>query len=236
MEYLKNSVVICLSNLVLASPYVDLSGGLMHRDFGGDVNSYKSQQSLLAGGAIGYKWKNFDFAIDGLYSIGRQKGLGFNLGDASIDRDDYTWHSIDVGPTLKYHMKMKSSNWTYAPFVGVFYNHSIATNSAKLRDSVTNEVEDLENVLWGYGAKIGVEYQKATPESTWMESINYKFFAAYTRYIGLETEYLDGGSITKYNGDVPDKLMDYSVGFTVGISLGEKLFKKTKNTLLGLRY
>ncbi len=51
MEYLKNSVVICLSNLVLASPYVDLSGGLMHRDFGGDVNSYKSQQSLLAGGA-----------------------------------------------------------------------------------------------------------------------------------------------------------------------------------------
>ena len=68
--------------------------------------------------------------------------------------------------------------------------------------------------------------------SSWLESINYKVFASYTKYRGTDADYQSAGRILEYEGDTPDNLKDYSLGFLVSFSFGDKVFSKTKDKIL----
>ena len=61
--------------------------------------------------------------------------------------------------------------------------------------------------------------------------ISSKIFGSYTKYRESEGDYANGTSLSEYKGDTPDNLKDYSVGIMVGLSLGDKLFSKTKSAL-----
>lgn len=213
-----------------ADIYVDLSGGVFHKQPKGDSGSYKGRQSLASEVSLGHKWDKWDFSIDGLYSIGRQKDFEFTYGAGTI-KDDYNWHNISIGPTLKYHIEAKSGDWSWAPFLGVFYNHTNFDNSSKLRDSNTGEMEDNSHEAWGYGGKLGVQFKTHAKDSSWLESVSYKIFGSYTKYRESEGDYNNGNSLAEYKGDTPDNLIDYSVGVMVGLSLGDKLYTKTKSAL-----
>lgn len=213
-----------------ANVYVDLSGGLSHSQLKGDSGSYKGRQSLASEVSLGHKWENWDLSIDGLYSIGRQKDFEFTYGAGTI-KDDFNWHTVSIGPTIKYHIEAKSGNWSWAPFLGVFYNHTSLDNSSKLRDSNTGEMEDNSHEAWGYGGKLGVQFKQFTPESSWLESVNYRIFGSYTKFRETEGDFISNGSVAEYKGDTPDNLYDYMIGFTVGIEIGDKLFSKAKRSI-----
>ena len=213
------------------SAYFDLSGGVLHNQLKGDSGSYKASQSFASEVSIGNRWEKWDLSLDGLYSIARQKELSFSYGKSQV-KDDFNWHSISVGPTLKYHIQSESGNWSWAPFVGVFYNHTSFDNSSEFRDSTTGHEEDNSHEAWGYGAKLGVHFKTYTKDSSWLESVNYKLFGSYTKYRKSEADYLNSTSnISEYKGDTPDNLHNYSVGVMVGLTIGDKLYKKTKSAL-----
>ena len=209
-----------------AGAYVDLSLGAMHRQLDGDKLSYQDSQAITSEISVGYAGKKWDLGIDTLYSISRAQNLKLNYGETEI-RDDFNWHSINIGPTLKYHVISKSGKWDLVPFVGAFYNHTVFENSAKLKGS--NESEDKSHETWGYGGKLGMEFKKLTPSSSWAESVNYKVYGTYTKYRDVEGDYIVGNNVEEYKGDTPDNLHDYAVGFSVGFSIGDKLWKKTKS-------
>ncbi|EQC49832.1 hypothetical protein, partial [Bacteriovorax sp. DB6_IX] len=83
---------------------------------------------------------------------------------------------------------------------------------------------------WGYGGKLGVEFKKLTPDSSWADSVNYKLFASYTKFRDIEGDYQSGNTVKEYRGDTPDNLEDYSIGLSVGFSIGDKLAKKVWNS------
>ena len=220
-----------LSTSTLASVYVDLSGGALRKEISGDNGSYKGQNAFTSEVSLGYAWDNFDLSIDANYSIGRQKDFSFSFGGNPTQTDDFNWQSFNVGPTLRYHIKSDESNWSYAPFIGVFYNSSDLSNSAEYLDPATGDHEDNGQELWGYGGKLGLQFKNYRPQSSVLEAINYKVFASYTKYRETEAKYLAGGNVRQYSSDTPDNLEDISVGFMVGVSFGDKLFKKTKQAV-----
>ncbi|ATH08892.1 hypothetical protein BIY24_13330 [Halobacteriovorax marinus] len=229
MKYL--SLTLLLFSLPSwAGGYLELSGGVLHKQLKGDSKSYKSSQSFLTEASLGHQWVNWDFSLDTMYSIGRQKDFNFSYLQ-SANGDDYNWHSVSVGPTLKYHIYSESGTWSWAPFAGVFYNHTSADNSAKFTDLTTGKTEDNSHESWGYGGKLGVQFKQYTQSSSWVESISYKVFGSYTKYRKTEGDYLKNNRILEFKGDTPDKLHDYSVGVSVGFAIGDKLFSKAKNAV-----
>lgn len=229
MKYL--GIILALTSLpTMAGGYVDLGLGGLYRQLEGDSLSYKGNPNAAGEFSLGYMGEKWDFGIDGLYTYGRQKDLNFRYTSNQV-ADDFNWHSFSVGPTVKYHIKSASGDWTYAPFVGVFYNSATAKNSVDLRDGLTGKVEDNSSESWGYGGKLGVQLKNFRNQSTWLEAINYKVFASYTKYRGTEGDFISGNRLYEYDGDSPDNLTDYSIGFTVGFSLGDKLFQKAKSAV-----
>jgi len=214
-----------------AGGYIDFGLGAMHRSLDGDKLSYDSNQSFLVETGIGYAWKKFDIALEGSYSVGRQSDMILDYGDSAFIKDDFNMHSFNVGPTLKYHMKSISGKWDVVPFIGGFYNYTAFENSVDLKDNTTNETEDKSHESLGYGGKLGVEFKQLTPNSSWLESVNYKLFTSYTKYKDIEGDYLDNGVLKEYKGDTPDNLFDYTVGFSIGLSIGEKLSNKLLNSV-----
>lgn len=214
-----------------ASLYFDLSGGVLRRELSGDTESYKGQNSLASEFSIGYNWGNWDLALDATYAIGRQKDYSVTYRSNTTIIDDFNWQSFNVGPTLKYHVIGATGNWSYAPYIGLFYNRTDLGNSAKFRDPTTGKKEDLGQETWGYGGKLGVQFKTFTPDNSWLDAVHYKVFTSYTRYRGTEAEYVTGTTLNRYDGDTPDKLSDISVGFMVGVSFGDKVFKKAKQAV-----
>jgi len=231
MKFL-SSLLTLMSFSAYGSAYLELGGGVQHRMLDGDNGNYKSNQSLATEASIGYRFENFDLALDGLYTYGRQKDFSYNYAGVTSN-DEFNWHSVSVGPTLKYHIKSQSGTWAWAPFAGVFYNHTSLDNSGKLTDSTTGLKEDNSHKAWGYGGKLGVQFTQFKPESKILESVNYKIYGSYTKYRGTEGNYIIGGALREYDGDTPDNLTDVSVGFLVSFSFGDKLYQKAK-TKLGL--
>lgn len=227
----KNTILLAflVSTQTFAGTYLDLGLGILHRNLEGDQQSYKSHSGALTELSLGYSWDKWDLALDGSYSIGRQKGMKFIYPVATID-DDFNMSSVNVGPTLKYHIKSESGNWEYVPFVGAFYSYTVFQNSKELVDDLRNEKEDNSQETWGYGGKLGVEFKKLTPDSSWADSVNYKLFASYTKFRDIEGDYQSGNTVKEYRGDTPDNLEDYSIGLSVGFSIGDKLAKKVWNS------
>lgn len=232
MNMTKLITLVTLSSTAVAGAYVDFSAGGLYRQLEGDSRNYEAAPSFATEISIGYKWENWDLAIDTNYSIARQKDFAFSYGSVEL-KDDFNWHSLSAGPTLKYHINSQSGSWSWAPFVGAHFNVTALDNSKKLTDQTTGEKEDFGQETWGYGGKLGVEFKNYTPKSQWLEAVNYKIYASYTKYRETEGDYSDGSRLVEYNGDTPDNLYDYSAGVLVGFSLGDKLFKKTKS-LIGL--
>jgi hypothetical protein len=221
--------VLLLSANSFGGAYLDFGIGAQHRMLQGDSLSYKSNQSAIVDFNLGYAWKKWDLALDASYSFGRQKDLPLNYTTTQI-KDDFNMHGFKVGPTFKYHVTSKSGKWDIVPFAGAFFDYTVFENTAELVDQTTGEREDKAHETWGYGGKVGLEFKKLTPESSWADSVNYKLFASYTKYRDIEGDYVDGSRIVEYKGDTPDNLHDYSVGLTIGFSIGEKLGKKVWNS------
>ncbi len=211
--------------------YLDLSGGVLHRELNGDTGNYKSSQSFGSEFSVGHIWKNWDFALEGTYTIGRQKNLSQTFGGTTIT-DDYNWQGFFVGPTLKYHVLSSSGNWSWAPFAGVYYNNSSFDNSADFRVTNTtyDSTYDNDQEMWGYGAKLGVQFKQFMKNSSWLDAVTYKVFGSYTRHRETEVDYINGSNVlTTYNDNTPDRLNDLSIGLLVGMSFGEKTFSKVKS-------
>lgn len=223
-------MILLASSSTWANYYVDVSGGVLHRELSGSSNSYKSGQGFNSELSIGHKWKSWDFGIDGNYGINRQKDYNVTY-DSTALQDDYNWQSVSIGPTVKYHIESKSGNWAWAPFIGLHYSAASLNNSHELQDGVTGKTEDSEHEMWGYGGKFGVQFKTFKPNSSWLEAISYKVYGSYTRYRGSEASYQAGASIRKFDGDTPDNQRDYTIGLLVGISFGDKVYSTAKRAL-----
>ncbi len=227
---MKNKLILAaflMTNMTYAGFYTDISGGVIHRELDGDSGNYQSSQSFGTELSIGHQWENWDLALEGVYSVGRQKNFSQTVNQANVN-DDFTWQAINVGPTLKYHIESESGKWSWAPFIGIHFNKTGLDSSAAFRDSLTNEVEGYDPEMWGYGGKLGVQFKQKV-ETSWLDAISYKVFASYTQYEKTELDYPSNNRIVKYDDNTPDKLKDYSLGLLVGFSFGEKTFSSIKN-------
>ncbi|MCR9205361.1 MAG: hypothetical protein NXH75_12335, partial [Halobacteriovoraceae bacterium] len=193
--------------------------------------NYKAQNALASEISIGYSWGGWDLGLDATYTLGRQKDFSFSYGNNNNFIDDFNWHSFNVGPTLKYHVVSNDSTWSYAPFIGTFYNKTALGNSVEFRDQATGEKEDFGQETWGYGGKLGVQFKSYTPDSTWLEAVQYKIFSSYTKYRKTNGYFQNGTTINEFRGNTPDKLEDISIGIMVGFSLGDKIFTKAKKAV-----
>lgn len=47
----------------------------------------------------------------------------------------------------------------------------------------------------------------------------------------FKAKYISGTNVREYSSDTPDNLEDISIGFMIGVSFGDKVFKKTKQAV-----
>ena len=231
MKHLKIlSMTTLFTSMTFAGPYLELSAGGSFAKTEGDQLSYENRKSLMTEVSLGHQWQAWDLSLDGSYSIGRQKNFIIPYDNNQI-QDDFNVHRFNIGPTIKYHIKGDDSNWSWAPFLGLYVNHTNVENSSEL--SGENIVKDKDNSheLFGYGAKLGVVFKQYTPESKYIESINYRIFSSYTDYSDVEGSYVSGSEVKEYDGNIFDSLKDYSVGFSIGVSFGDKIIRKGKEAL-----
>lgn len=213
-----------------ASVFVDLSLGAALRDMQGDKESYKNNISLNGSGAVGLRGERFSIAAELSALIGRQKKMKFNYGEATIN-DDFNWFTVNVGPTLKYHMTSSESSWEKSPFIGLFYSYSEFTNNKDFTDPLTGRESDLEHDIWGYGAKVGMQFSKTRPETSFLDSINYNIYLAYTKHRRVDGDYVFEDKLKEYDAENSDNLQDYTLGLTVGFTFGDHIWTKTKSAL-----
>ncbi len=228
----KNTLLFLLMTLFTFSHssnafYLDLGMGLGARSLGGNQN-YKEAPHLAAELSLGKKFEKWDFSLDTLFQASRQKDFTYNYNDQTFT-DDYNWMQFHIGPTIKYHIK-KANGGSWAPFLGAHYLSTDLSNSGDFVDPATNYREDSDHELWGYGAKLGVEFNSPS-QSEYLEAIKYKFFATHNIYRNMQGDFLNNGALAKFNGDPSDDLTETTLNFTVSFSLGDKLLQKVKNKI-----
>lgn len=228
----RNIIIMLFMGFTLNSySYVDIGIGVGARSLMGDRN-YKEAPTALAELAVGHRGESWDFSVEGQLSVNRQKDFAFSY-DGTNQQDDFNWLQFQIGPTIKFHVQGDDPKSSWAPFIGVHYARAGLSNSSNLRDLTTGDRKDYEHELWGYGGKLGVQWTRKS-DSTFLESINYKVFATYTKYRGMEGDYQNGNRISEYDGDPSDNLSDTSINFLVSFSYGDKVFQKLKNKLSSL--
>lgn len=210
-----------------AGLYLDTSIGGSFRMLDGESKSYKSSPAAQGQLALGAKGERWDFSIDGTVFASRQKEMEFSYEGQTL-KDDFNRIGFHIGPTVKYHIPSGASGASWAPFLGLHYASDSFLNSKDLRDETRNRNVDNDHELWGYGGKIGVQYLPAKRENSYLDAIHYQFYAAYTRYRGLEADYKNGPDVFEYDSDESDKLSDLSVGILIGMRFGDNLWQKGK--------
>lgn len=218
------------SQTLEASVFLEASVGGSLRDLKGDQKSYDNSFAGTGEAALGFKGERWRYSLESSALFGRQGRMTFDYEDTVVD-DEFNWLTFRVGPTLAYEIKSRDSDWSYIPFVGVFYSHSNFTNSVDLTDDQTGRTEDSEHQSQGVGTKIGVNFETPTASDSWFDGVQYRIYASYSKHGDFEGDYKDEGRIKEFKGDTPDNLEDYSIGFSIGLSLGDKLWNKTKDAL-----
>jgi hypothetical protein len=218
------------ANASWSQAYINLSLGAMNKQLEGKSEDYRAHQSFAGEVSLGHSWQNWDLALDTSYSVGRQKETNITYNDNKM-MDDFNWQSVNVGPTIKYHFTSETDIWSWAPFLGGYFNYSHFGNSGDLYDAQRNEHDEIDNEVYGYGGKLGVEFKKNLTSSNWLESLNYKLYASYTKYRKVEGNFQSGDRIAIYKGDMPDKLHQYAIGVMVGVRFGDKVYQKAKRVV-----
>lgn len=209
--------------------YLDLGIGAGGKSLGGNQD-YTGAALLSSEVSLGHKFEKWDISLDGLFQISRQSDFTYSY-DNNTFTDDYTWAQWHIGPTFKYHMKRGDGKGTWAPFLGLHYTQADLDNSANLRSPTTGYDEDGDHELWGYGAKVGVQFTSPSNSSV-IENVNYKFFVTHTRFRNMQGSYFNNnGEIAGFDGDPTDDLTDTTVNFMVSFSFGDKILQKIKNKI-----
>jgi hypothetical protein len=233
MNYILFMALLVFSFNAQGTLFFDLSLGGVYKDLKGDSNSYNATLGPMAEASVGLKGERWDFKLEGSYSYGRQKDLTLNY-DSVLIRDDFNWHNMTLGPTLNYRFASTEKGTLYSSFGGLFVNYASFTNRIDLRDEFSNRSEDADHDMLGYGVKLGLMMSKPTREGSWIDSINYKVYGAYTKHQSIEGDYFFDGRVRDYKGNTPDNLSDISIGFLVGFSIGENIWNKAKSMVSSL--